>query len=175
MQLPETHHLSQSQSRLSKRSRVSTRLTQNPQLLRRPSCQAYSCLKWLSTSPPPFAKCHDSVNQDHSACARNIGMTFGSLAVNSNLFVQVVARIAAAANSPLSSTIPQGRTDHTTRQTHRWPQTTSHDVLSPQVGTQISNGSKEKSVAKCVGPLQRCWKTRRSKHDDQNHSMPRGS
>ena len=46
-----------------------------PQLLRRPSCQDYSCQKWLSKSPPHFAKCHDSVNQGHSACARNIGMT----------------------------------------------------------------------------------------------------
>ena len=95
-QLQETHHQSQSQSRLFKRSRVSTRQTQNPQLLHRPSCETYSCQKSLSTSLPPSAKCHDSANLDRSACARNIGMTWALWQENSNLFVQVVAHIAAA-------------------------------------------------------------------------------
>ena len=71
-QLPEPHHRSQSRSRLFKRSRVSTRLTQNHQLLCKPQCQPYSCLKWLSMSLPHSERCHDSVNQDHSACARNL-------------------------------------------------------------------------------------------------------
>ena len=66
----------------------------------------------------------------------------GSLARNSNLFVQVVAHTAAAA-IPHSVLQYLGRTDHATRQTHRWTQTSPHDVFSPQTGTQISNGSKE--------------------------------
>ena len=72
-QLPEPHHQFQSRSRLFKRSRVSTRLTQNQQLLCKPQCQPYSCLKWLSMSLPHSERCHDSVNQDRLACARNIG------------------------------------------------------------------------------------------------------
>ena len=74
-QLPETHHQSQSQSRSSKRSRVSTLQTRNHQFLRRPSCQACTCQKLLSTSPRLFAKCHDSANLDHLECVRSIGMT----------------------------------------------------------------------------------------------------
>ena len=99
-----------------------------PQLLRRPSCQAYSCQKWLSTFLPHFAKCHDSMNQDHTACARNIGMTLVSCG-EQQLVCASSCPHCSSSNSTLSSTAPQGRTDHTTRQTHRWPQTTSHDVL----------------------------------------------
>ena len=100
---------------------------------------------------------------------------FGSLAVNTNLFVQVVAHIAAA-SVPLSVAVSQGRTEHATRQTQKWPQTASHDVLSPQAGTQISNGSKEGISGQMCGTFAvRCWKIRRSKHDDQNHPIPRGS
>ena len=73
--LPETHHQFQSQNRLSKRSRASTRRTQNHQLLCKPQCQPYSCLKWLSMSLPHSERCRGSVNQDHLACARNVGMT----------------------------------------------------------------------------------------------------
>ena len=74
-QLPETHHQSQSQSRLFKRSRVSTRLTQNPPAPAQAFVSRLTCQKWLSTSTPLFAKCHDSVNLDNSACARNICMS----------------------------------------------------------------------------------------------------
>ena len=131
-QLPEMHHQSQSRSRLFKRSRVSTLLIQNPQLPRRPSCRTYSCLKWPSLSLPHSERCHDSVNQDHLACVRNIGYDFGSLAGNSDLFVQVIAHIAAAAvPNPVLQNL-QGWTDHTSCQTHRRPQTTPHDVFSPQ-------------------------------------------
>ena len=58
------HHQFQSQNLLSKRSRASTRRTQNHQLLRKPQCQPYSCLKWLSMSLSHSERCHDSVNQD---------------------------------------------------------------------------------------------------------------
>ena len=37
--------------------------------------QAYSYRKWLSLSLPHSERCPDSVNQDHLACVRNIGMT----------------------------------------------------------------------------------------------------
>ena len=70
-QLPEMHQQFQSQNRLSKRSRAFTQRTQNHQL----QCQPCSCLKWLGMSLSHSERCHDSVNQDHLACARNIGMT----------------------------------------------------------------------------------------------------
>ena len=46
---------------------------------------------------------------------------FGSLAGNSDLFVQVIAHMAAAAVSQPSATILKSWTDHTTCQTHRQP------------------------------------------------------
>ena len=59
-------------------------------------------------------------------------------------------------------------TDHTACQTHRRPQTTPHDVFPPQTCAQISNGGKERISCQVCGTLAvRCWKTRRSKHDDQ--------
>ena len=70
-QLPEMHHQFQSQNKLFKRFRASVLRTQNHPLL----CQPYSCLKWLSMSQLHSERCHDSLNQDHSACVRNIGMT----------------------------------------------------------------------------------------------------
>ena len=80
---------------------------------------------------------------------------FGSLAGNSNLFVQVSRTHSSSSNSSLSATVPQGWTDHATGQTQRQTQTTSHDVRSPQVGTQISDGSKEGiSGQVCAGLLQ---------------------
>ena len=38
-------------------------------------CQPYSCLKWPSMSLLHAERRHDSVNQDHLACVRNIGVT----------------------------------------------------------------------------------------------------
>ena len=64
---------------------------------------------------------------------------FGSLAGNSDLFVQVIAHIAAAA---VPSSVLQ--TNHTTCQAYRWSQTTSYDVIPPQTCVEISDGSKER-------------------------------
>ena len=59
--------------------------------------QLYSCLKLLSMSQPHSEKCLDSVSQDLSACVLNTGMTLALWQENSDLFVQVIAHIAAAA------------------------------------------------------------------------------
>ena len=69
---------------------------------------------------------------------------FGSLAGNSDLFVQVIAHIAAAAvpNSVLQ--YQKAGPDHTACQTCREPQTTPHDVIPPQTCAKISDGSKER-------------------------------
>ena len=47
--------------------------------------------------PLPFPGCRAQANLAHSACELNIGMTFQEQAGDSNLFVQIVAHIAAAA------------------------------------------------------------------------------
>ena len=101
--------------------------------------------------PPHCVKCHDSANLDRSACVLSIGVTWGVHAGNSNLFVQVVARIAAAAVPPFCATVPQSWSNHAARQTHWWTQTDPHDVLSPQACFQISHGSQEGSSG------QLCW------------------
>ena len=104
---------------------------------------------------------------------------FGSLAGNSDLFVQVVAHIAAAAvpNSvQFSVTIFESWTDHTSCQTYRGPQTTPHDVISPQTCAEISDGSKERISGQVCWPISvRCRKTRWCKHDDQDHPVSCGS
>ena len=124
--------------------------------------------------PPHSERCHDSVNQDYLACVRNIGMT-SPLAGNSDLFVQVVAhKAAAAAPNPVLQYLKLDRS-------HRLPnpqeaQTTPHDVFSPQTCAQISNGSKERISGQVCGTFAAwCWKTRWSKHDDQDHPIPCGS
>ena len=143
-QLPEMHHQFQSQNRLFKRSRASVWRTQNHQLLCKPQCQPYSDLKWVSLSLPHSERCHDSVNPGPLGMRAEHWNDFGSLAGDSDLFVQVIAHIAAAAipNSVLK--IPKSWTDHTACQTHRRPQTTLHDVFSLQTCAQIRNGSKER-------------------------------
>ena len=101
---------------------------------------------------------------------------FGSLAGNSDSFMQVIAHIAAAAVPNPVLQYLKSWTDHTARQTHRRPQTTPHDVFSPQTCAQISNGSKEGISGQVCGTLAVwCWTTRRSKHHDQNHPIPCGS
>ena len=60
---------------------------------------------------------------------------------------------SSSSSSPLSSTIPQSWTDHTTRQTHGRPQTTSHGTLS-RLALKSVRAAKKDSVAKCAGPLQ---------------------
>ena len=95
---------------------------------------------------------------------------FGSLAGDSDLFVQVVAHIAAAAvpNSVLQY-LKAGQITPLAK-THRRPQTTSHDVFSSQTCTKISNGSKERISGQVCAA--QCWKTRWSKYDDQDHPIP---
>ena len=100
---------------------------------------------------------------------------FGSLAGDSDKFVQVIAHIAAAVPNSVLQYLKAGQIT-TACQTHRRPQTTPHDVFSPQTCAQISNGSKERISGQVCGTLAvRCLKTRRSKHDDQNHPTPCGS
>ena len=164
-QLPETHHQSQSRSRLFKRSRVSIPLTQNPQLLRRPSCRACSYRKWLSTFLPPFAKCQDSVSQDHLECARDIGTTSALWRGTATCLCKLL-HTQQHQQFPTQCYNTQSWTDHTACHT---------DVVSPQTCAQISSGSKERISGQVCGTLAVwCWKTRRCKHDDQDHPTPRG-
>ena len=160
-QLPVTDHQSRSQSRLFKRSSL---------FPTDPEPQGLFLSEVAEHIPNTLRK------MPRLSEPRPLGMRaehwydFGSLAGEQRLVCASSRTHGSSRNSSLSSTISQGWTDHTTRQNHRWPQTTSHFVLSPQVGTQISIGSKE-----CGTFAVRCRKTRRSKHDDQNHPVPRGS
>ena len=89
-------------------------------------------------SLPHSEGCLDSVSQDLSACVLNTGMILDS----------------CSCSSQLSVTIPESWTDHTACQTHRRPQTTPHDVISPQTSLKSVMAAKKESVAKCAGPLQ---------------------
>ena len=65
---------------------------------------------------------------------------FGVQAGNSNLFVQVVAHIAAASVPHTSHTVSQYL-----KAGEIAPLTALHDVLSPQTCSQISHGSQERN------------------------------
>ena len=67
---------------------------------------------------------------------------FGSLAGNSNLFVQVVAHIAAAVLHSVLQYLKAGQITLLAKPT-RGHRPLLMIVLSPQTGTQISNGSTE--------------------------------
>ena len=100
---------------------------------------------------------------------------FGSWAGNSDLFVQVVAHIAAAAvPNPVLQYLRAGQI--TPCKTYRRPQTASHDVIPPQTRAEICYCSKERISGKMCWPVSvRCWKTRWCKYDDQDHPVPCGS
>ena len=100
---------------------------------------------------------------------------FGTLTGDSNLFVQVVAHIAAAA-VPLSvlQYLKVGQITPLAKPTggHR---PLFMVFLSPQTCSQISHGSQKGiSGQTCWTFAVWCWTTRWSKHNDQNHSIPRG-
>ena len=175
-QPPETHPQCKSQNKLLKRSRASILLTQSHRRLCQSQCQPYSCLKWRSMSLLHSEKCLDSVNQDHSACVRNIWYDFGSLAGNSDLFVQVIAHTAAAAvPSQVLKYLKAGQITTLAKPTggHR-PLLMMSFLRRPALKSVMA--AKKESVAKCAGPFAvRCWKTRWSKHNDQNHPIPCGS
>ena len=100
---------------------------------------------------------------------------FGSLAGNSDLFVQVVAHMAAAA---VPNSVPQylkaGEITPLAKPTGGHRPLLMMPLL-PQTCAQISNGSKERISGQVCGTLAVwCWKTRWSKHDDLDHPIPRG-
>ena len=172
-QLPKKRHQFQSQSSLFKRSRVSTRRTQNHRLLCQPQCQPHYCLKWLGLSPQHSERCHHSVNKDHLARVRNIGVTSAPWRGTATRLCKNLH--SSSCSSHPSATILKTWTDHTAHQTHRRPQTIPHYVFPPQTCAQISNLSKEKISDQVCGTIAvLCWKTKRSKQEDKNHPVPCG-
>ena len=121
-----------------------------PQLQFQPS----SGLKLLSRSLLRSEKCPGSVNQDLSACVLNIGIDFGSLAGNSDLFVQVVAHIAAAAvpNSVLQH-LRAGQITPLGKPTGGHRPLLMMSFLR-RLALKSVMAAKKESVAKCAGPLQ---------------------
>ena len=69
---------------------------------------------------------------------------FGEQAGDSNLFVQLVAHIAAAAVQAFSLAVPQIWPSHTSGKTHWWPSATPHDVIPSQSCPQVSRGCQER-------------------------------
>ena len=101
---------------------------------------------------------------------------FGSLAGNSNLFVQVAAHIAAAS---VPHSVPQylkaGQITPLARPTGGHRPLLMMSFLR-RLALESVTAAKLESVVKCAGLLQYgVGRTRRSKHDDQNHPIPRGS
>ena len=100
---------------------------------------------------------------------------FGSLAGNSDLFVQVIAHIAAAAvPNPVLQHLKAGQITPLAKPTGGHRPLLMMSVLR-RLALKSVMAVKKESVAKCGTLAVRCWKTRRSKHDDQNHPIPCGS
>ena len=135
-------------------------------------CQTCSCQRSQNSSPPLFAECQDSASLDLLACVLSVWYDFGSLAGNNNLFVQVVAHVAAA---PVPHSVPQyvkaGQITPLAKPTSGHRPLLMMSLLR-RLGTQISQWqrTRECSGEMCGTFAVRCWTTRRSKHDDQNHT-----
>ena len=102
---------------------------------------------------------------------------FGSLAGISDLFVQVIAHIAAAAvPSSVLQYLKAGQITPLAKPTGGHRPLTPYDVISPQTCAEFSDGSKERISGQVRWTIAiRCWKTGRRKHDDQDHPVPCGS
>ena len=174
---PGTHRQSQSQSRLFKRSRVSTRQTHNLLLLPRHLCPNLFLSEVAEPIPSTLRKMPQLSEPRPLGMRAEHGYDFGAPAGNSYLFVQVVAHIAAAS-------VP-----HSVLQYLKAGQITA--LAAPTGGhrpllmmsflrrlaLKSVTAAKKESVAKCAGPLQHAaWSgtTRWCKHDDQDRSVPCG-
>ena len=93
---------------------------------------------------------------------------FGSLAGNSDLFVQVIAHIAAAAvPSSVLQYLKAGQITPLAKPTGGHRPLLMMSFLR-RLALKSVMAAKKESVAKCAGPL----KTRWSKYDDQDHPIP---
>ena len=101
---------------------------------------------------------------------------FGSLAGNSDLFVQVIAHIAAAAvPSSVLQYLKAGQITPLAKPTGGHRPLLMMSFLR-RLALKSVMAAKKESVAKCAGPFAiRCWKTGWCKHDDQDHPVPCGS
>ena len=103
------------------------------------------CLKLLNMSQPRSEKCHDSVSQDRLACVRNFGMTY------SDLFVQVIAHIAAAAvPHPVLQYLKAGQITPLAKPTSGHRPLLMMSFLS-RLALKSVMAAKKESVAKCAG------------------------
>ena len=99
---------------------------------------------------------------------------FGSLAGNSDLFVQVIAHIAAAAvPSSVLQYLKAGQITPLAKPTGGHRPLLMMSFLR-RLALKSVMAAKKESVAKWTIAV-RCWKTGWCKHDDQDHSVPCGS
>ena len=101
---------------------------------------------------------------------------FASLAENSNLFVQVVAHKAAAAaiHHSVLQYLKAGQITPLAKPTGGHRPLLMMSFLRRLTLKSVMEAKRGISGQVCWTFAVRCWKTRRSKHDDQNHSIPRG-
>ena len=101
---------------------------------------------------------------------------FASLAGNSDLFVQVIAHIAAAAvPSSVLQYFKAGQITPLAKPTGGHRPLLMMSFLRRLALKSVMAAKRGISGQVCGTSAVRCLKTRRSKHDDQNHSIPRGS
>ena len=145
------------------------------QLLRRPSCQAYSCQKWPSSSPTTLRKMPRLSEPGPLGMRAEHWYDFGALAGRQQPVCASSCTHCSSRCPALSSAVPQIWSGDTPRQTHRGTSTTPHDVLPPQTCSQVSHGSQEGiSCQMCWTPTVWSGTTRWCKHDDQDHSISCG-
>ena len=164
-QPPETHRQFQSQNNLFKRSRASTADPEPPA----PVSALVSALFLSEVAghvPTTLRKMPRLSEPGPPGMRAEHWYDFGSLAGKSDLFVQVIADIAAAA---VPSSVLQKKLDRS----HHLPNPQEaadhslYDVISPQTCAEISDGSKERiSGQVCWTIAVRCWKTGWCKHND---------
>ena len=146
-QLPETNRQFQSQNKLFKRSRASILRTQSHRHQRQFQCQPYSCLKWLSMFLQHYERCHDSVNQDNSACVRNFGVISAPWRETATCLQEIAHKAAAAVPNPVLQHMKVGQITPTSG--HRPLLMTS---FLRRLALKSTMAAKKKSVSRCAGP-----------------------
>ena len=99
---------------------------------------------------------------------------FGSQAVNSDLFVRVVAHIAVAIPHSVLQYLKAGQITPLAKPTGGHRPLLMMSFLRRLALKSVMAAKERISGQVCRTFAVQCWKTRRSKHGDQNHPKPRG-
>ena len=116
-------------------------------------------------------ECRDSSEPDPLGMRAEHWYDFGEQVETATSLYKLFPRCNCCSPAPRFA-VPQIWRSHTSRQPHRRPQITPHDVFSPQAGPQVSHGGHEGIGGQmCWFSSIRCGAPWWCPHHDQDHSV----